>query len=125
MASISLDFIKEELDRRYAPFVVEGVPGGDVTLLPLLRLKSDARAELLGMLDEVNKLQDTSDADQSPETVGRMLDTFQKAVNLVAADKDSADRLSKALNDDTAAYTLIFTEYIEATQVGEAQPSED
>lgn len=129
MASITLDFIKEEIDRRYAPFVVEGVPGGDVTLLPLLRLKSEHRNELLGMLDRVNKLQESSNdestAKASSEEVSEMLDIFGRAVSLVAENDAAAERLHKALNYDTAAYTLVFTEYIEATQVGEAEPSED
>lgn len=129
MASITLDFIKEEIDRRYAPFVVEGVPGGDVTLLPLLRLKSEQRNELLGMLERVNKLQENADAENasatSPEEVSEMLDIFGRAVSLVAENDAAAERLHKALNYDTAAYTLVFTEYIEATQMGEAGPSED
>ena len=129
MASITLDFIKEEIDRRYAPFVVEGVAGGDVTLLPLLSLKSEHRKELLGMLDRVNKLQESSNdentAKASSEEVSEMLDIFGRAVSLVAENDAAAERLHKALNYDTAAYTLVFTEYIEATQVGEAEPSED
>lgn len=120
--TVTLDFIKTELEKRYAPFIVEGVPGGDVRMLPALRLPGEQRKKLLSLQTEVEKIQDVGE--DGEVDVDRLISMLAEMVAVVTDSEEAAARLQDALGDDPAAYELVFSMYSQATQSGEASPSE-
>lgn len=108
MAGITLDNIRQAADDKYGPFVVEGVPGGDVTLVNALRLSKDKRKKLTDM-------QSDEDGDQDEK--------LRDMIRLVADSPASAKRLLDALGDDLAQLAVVLNEYGQAARLGEASPS--
>lgn len=108
MAGITLENIQKAADDKYGPFVVEGVPGGDVVLVNALRLSKDKRAKLTAM-------QSDEDGDQDEK--------LRDMIRLVAQDAASGKRLLDALGDDLAQLAVVLNEYGQAARLGEASPS--
>lgn len=99
MAGITLAQIRQAADDKYGPFVVEGIEGGNVTMLNAIRLSKAKRKKLADM----QKLQDDPEADQE-----QML---RDMVILVASSKPDGERLLKALGDDMAQLAVVLEEY--------------
>lgn len=113
---ISLDQINSEVERRYAPFVVEDVPGGDVAMLSPLRMPKPDRNRLLEMNDSLKAAQKSND-------VQALLGLAHDVVRLVSVGKQG-DRLLKAIGDDLAKLMYVLEQYMEAVQLGEVSRSE-
>ncbi len=114
MPGITLAQIREAADREYGPFVVEGIPGGDVTLLSPLRLSKAKRKRLT----DLQKRQDNLGEDA--EDMEKLL---LEMVVIVAESKAGGDRLIKAMGEDLAQLSVVLNEYGKAGQMGEASPS--
>lgn len=108
MATISLQDIRDAADRKYGPLVIEGVEGGDVTLLNALRLSKDKRMALAALDDE-------DDLD--------IQDKLEQIIRLAAASTDDADRLLGAFGDDLGQLAETLQSYSGKTQLGEASTS--
>lgn len=119
MASITLDKLKADIEAKYAPFVVEGVPGGDVRLLPAMRLPESQRAELVKQTGRIQSLQDEDDQD-----INAIVQTLADALRAVAETAEAGQRLLDALEGDLAMLQHVFTAYSEATKPGEASHSD-
>lgn len=117
MPSINLADIQAAADAKYGPYLIEGVPGGDVTLISVLRLPTDRRKQFIQIARALESLDlDNLDDDIAPR--------FEDALRLVARNKVEGDRLVKALGGDLSLLVEIFTGYSEATQPGEVPPSQ-
>lgn len=103
MPKITLADIQEAADKKYGPLVIEGIEGGDVTLVNPLRLPKKKRQAMTAL--------DGSDGDVDDKLV---------EIVRLAASKGDADRLLKAVGDDLAALAEIMADYMGAAQVGEA-----
>lgn len=112
MPSITLGDIQAAADRKYGPFIIEGIPGGDVTFVSPIRLPKERRKQLLDLQGE-----DGFDLENVDDEVIEL-------IRVVAASKSDAERLIKAANGDLAVLLEMFTKYTEATSLGEASPSE-
>jgi hypothetical protein len=110
--AISLDQINSEVENRYAPFVIEDVPGGDVQLRNAIRLAKSERAQLTELHGELAKVQDSGDAEAA-------LDLTRRVVRLLSVG-DGGERLLDAIGEDAAKLTYILQMYAEDTQMGEA-----
>lgn len=120
---ISLDQLNAEADKRFAPFVVDDVPGGSVTLRNALRLPKADRDRLRKLQKDVNKLKLATDADESGDSSAAeeaVVGMLQKMFGILAAEAGGGDRLSEAVGDDPAKLMLIMEMYAEDTQLGEA-----
>jgi hypothetical protein len=115
---VSLNDINEEADRKFAPFVVDGVEGGDVVLRNSIRLSENERHQLFE-LDSKLKAIKKSGGDRLDAALGHARDMM-----LLVAVGDGGKRLLDALEDDPAKLLALMTMYSEATQVGEASRSE-
>lgn len=114
MPSFTLDQINEAADRQYGPFVIEGIPGGDVTLLNALRMPKTQRKRLIDYQKAANAiLEDPSAGSDEAD------DTLPQMIRLVAASKADADRLLKWAGDDQAKLAVVMQQYGKASQ-GEA-----
>ena len=114
--AISLDQINTEVENRYAPFVIEDVPGGDVVLRHAIRLAKSERAQLTELNAELEKVRQSGDVEAA-------LDFSRKVVCLLSVG-DGGSRLIDVIGEDAAKLTYVLQAYAEATQMGEALNSE-
>jgi hypothetical protein len=104
MPNITLADIQAAADKKYGPLVIDGIPGGPVTLVNPLRMDKAKR-------DKLTHLDDIEDAEEKLATAIRL--------GTKAAD---AKRLLAAVTD-LATLAEIVTEWTSSAQVGEASPS--
>ncbi len=117
MPGITLAQIREAADKQCGPFVIEGIPGGDVTLVSPLRMSKAKRKKLT----DLQKKQDELAAGDEDLDVEQLL---HEMVYVVAESKAAADRLLKAIGDDLAQLAVVLNEYGQGVQAGEASPSQ-
>ena len=106
----TLDSLREEIERQYAPVVLE-VGDQDVTLTNLMRLPKKKRDLVMAKVELLNT-DDDVDEDQD-----------QIALDIILAVSDKPVLLKKALGDDLALIMKIVTVWMESTQTGEAESS--
>lgn len=117
MASITLDELRRDIENSYGPFVIRDFPGGDVTLLPALRLTKAKRAEVSALQSALTGA--SGDGFDEDVVVGALHDLFRA----VAATPADAERLIGEFGDDLAALMVLIEKYTEQTQPGEAESS--
>lgn len=114
---LTLDSLRAEIEENYGPVKIEGVPGGDVELVPIMRMKKEARQEFSNISATLNSKEgDDVDLNATVEKMNGLL-------RAVCASKTQADRLLKAIGDDGQLTQLIFEKYQEGTNLGKASDS--
>lgn len=114
---ISLDSIREDVERKFKPVVID-LGGTEVTLRNLLRLDATKRREVTALLKSVQRDGDESvDADE-------VLASMHKVLEIVADDVKSGKALTKALAGDLTVTMEVIHLWTEATQPGEAENSD-
>ncbi|AHG23806.1 tail assembly chaperone [Mycobacterium phage EagleEye] len=126
--SFTLDALRAETIRRYAPLVVELSDGSTVELKALLRMKSKDREQILESVDAFRDIEDVEDEDDDElvaEWSAKVCETVAKVLRLIAnsprkliAELDHEDPEIKA-----SLYTAVLMRWIRETQVGEAESS--
>lgn len=111
MPGITLADIRTAADEKYGPYVVSGVPGGDVTLVSAVRLSRDARKKLVALQEQ----QTDGEADQDA--------LLREMVTIVAESPEAAQRLLDAIGDDNAQLAVLLEAYGEASQLGDRSAS--
>lgn len=115
--NFTLDDIRAAAEKKYGNFKVE-IGGGEVVeLRNALRLAKDERKELNRLQSDLDQDGEDEDADQG--------DSMAKVLRLVASDTKQADKLIAAIGDDLTVLAELFSQYVEATQPGEASGSQD
>jgi hypothetical protein len=121
----TLDAMREEIEREFAPFQIE-VDGKTLTLKNLLRVPRKNRDEVYTLLDEMSEIQRASEED---DTSG--LSSTEKSANIalhilpLVADKPVlAEKLVEEIQDDLALTLRVFSSWMEKTQSGEAGDSQ-
>ena len=117
--SLSLDDLRSDLDREYAPVVVDGI-----TLRNLLRVSEKERAvvsEALEAMDSVKQEagEEEGTANVSAEDAEKVSDALYTILRTVAAD-GRGDELVEKLGDDMMLAMKVLEHWVEATQPGEA-----
>lgn len=115
---VSLTEINEEVESRYAPFVIDDVPGGPVTLRSALRLPKGERDGLFRLVAKIKAMKQEQ-VDENPE---QLIDLIGEAIEFLAAG-DGGARLLTALDGDLGKLVYVFELYSKATQLGEALSS--
>lgn len=122
----TLDALREETIRRYAPTEVDLGDGEVVELKSILRLREKDRKAVLDAVEDINKLEyDDEDEDSLVEWSEAVVDACAKVFKLVAS---SPKKLIAGLEHDDPEikanlYTAVLSRWISETQVGEARPS--
>lgn len=120
--SYSLDDLKRDLDKEFAPVEIQ-VGNETVVLRNLMRIGEKEREAVLAALNEMDKVDpEREEQELSPEEMA----TLTGAVNLIletVADKGKGKKLVAAINGDLALAMRVLEKWIEATQPGEAQNS--
>jgi hypothetical protein len=110
---VSWNDVESEANEKYGPFVLEDVPGGDVTLRNIIRLTKNER-------QRVSELNAAIEAAKGDTNI--VLDSAAELLKLVAVG-DGGTRLIEAMADDPPKIISVLNLYTEATQLGEALPS--
>jgi len=112
--TFTLDSLREEVEKEFAPVKITLSDGTEVTLLSLLRLKGKDRKAVLEALDALEADDEASTSDEVDLTLATALTVLE----LVA--KDNGKKLVKELGDDLALTMKVLNAWTAATQVGEA-----
>lgn len=120
--SYSLDDLKRDLDREFAPLTIQ-VGDDSVVLRNLMRMNKKDRDAVIEALNELDKLDPEQDQEnmsvEEMATITSVLDTvFEK----IAAD-GKGKKLVAAIDGDLALSMRILEMWTEATQPGEAENS--
>lgn len=115
MATFTLDNLREEVSRKYAPTVIEN--GDDAYTLPnLLQMPSKQRKEVLDLID---KFEDSGSGDYDAQ-----FEVFSEIIE-AGVEGGKGKELLELLGDNAALVVEIVTSWMEGTQAGEAEPSSE
>lgn len=128
--TFTLDSMKEELQKEFAPCVIELSTGESVTLRNLLRVPKKARDAVYPLLDELTELQKTNDDKKDDEKDSLSLVETEKTaeiavkiLGLVADPAPLGKKLVESIEDDIVLTLRVFNAWMEGTQAGEADGS--
>jgi hypothetical protein len=114
----TLDSLREEVEKQYAPVTITLADGSEVLLRNLLRLPRKLREEALETLRELENVEQDS-ADES--SVDKMTEVASSVLDLVA--ESGGKRLIRELDGDLTLTMKVLQRWMESTQVGEAERS--
>lgn len=123
----TLDSIREESDKQFAPMQVGLKDGSVVSLRSLLRLNKKTRESVLSLLNELSpgkpeegEEKPEADEESGLEQIDRLVSSIEKVLELVA---DDPKKLLKEIDGDFSVLKSVLESWIEETQAGEAQDS--
>lgn len=127
MATFSLDQIKSAADAKYGSLDIplSDKQGDVVRLLNPLRMSEAQRAELRTIQDRLNEISAShedgdEDAEPTEDAVKEQTDLIAEMLLAVAENKVAGKKLLDALGGDLAMTMIVFEQYTEGTQAGEA-----
>jgi len=115
MSNYSLADLRAAVEQKYAPVEIDGYQ-----LRNLLRLGDKERENVLAALSEV---ENTQDEDGGADALSALLTASENALALLVAD-DRGEEFVTLLGHDLALTLEVLSKWTEATQAGEAQPSQ-
>ena len=114
----TLDSLREEVEKEFAPVKIGLSDGTEATLRSLVRLNKKTREEVLSTL---KALQSVSDSEETTiEDVDTMVDAATKILESVAT---NGKKLVKELDGDLSLTMRVLEAWLEASQPGEASNS--
>ena len=122
--TFTLDALREETIRRYAPTKVELSDGSTVELRNILKLSETDRKEVISVVEEINSsdLEDDGDvedwSEKVCESVTKILRLICKSPKKLIAELEHDDLQIKA-----SMYIAVLSRWISESQLGEAKPS--
>lgn len=111
----TLDNLRSEMDKKYAPVEIDLGKGEPVVLHNLMRLDSKRRQAVQEAIASIQNQDEDTDADEALEGV--------KTVIGLVADDNKGKALNDAIGDDVGLAMHILELWSEATQPGEASNS--
>jgi hypothetical protein len=118
----TLDSMREEIEREFAPCQVGLPEGKTVTLRNLLRVPKTNREEIYGLLDELSEIQ-KSEEDKGLVSTEKSAQIALKILPLVADSEKLGRQLVESIEDDLALTLRVFSRWMDGSQVGEAEGS--
>ena len=113
--SFTLDDLRAEVEREFAPVQITLAGGTVVTLKHLLRLPRKTRDKVVDTL----KVLETKDGEE--QDVDAMIDAAESVLKMVS---DNGPALVKELDGDVTLVMRVLERWMQATQPGEASPSD-
>jgi hypothetical protein len=114
---MTLDEIREAVERKYEPLTIPFGDGKTCTLRQPLRLSKEDRARLVKLQGSVNAEAETE------EDLEQVLGALRDILKIAAANKADANALLRAVGDDELVLMEIVNKWTEGAQVGEASGS--
>lgn len=118
--TFTLDSLREEADKKFAPFKIPLSDGTQVTLRNFLRLSQKTREAVLEGINSLNADNDDEDT-ASLDSIDRMAGTAARIIETVA--DANGKKLTKEIDGDIALLMQVINAWMEATQLGEADSS--
>ena len=116
----TLDSMREEIEREFAPFQIE-VDGEKLTLRNLLRVPKNRRDNVYGLLDDLAEIQA---GDEGALSVTEKSAQIALRIIPLVADKEKLARvLVERIEDDLALTLRLFNVWMEQTQSGNSEDS--
>ncbi len=125
--TFTLDSLREETKKKYAPVVIGLSDDSEVELLSLLRLKKTAREAVLETIEDLKLLREgDDDGDLTDEERDLLVESLSNIFRTVAESR--ADELIHALHDEDpdihlALMMQVLSLWLAGAQVGEARNS--
>lgn len=117
----TLDSLREEADKEFAPFKIPLSDGTQVTLRNLLRLSKPTRESVLKALDSMGSDEEDGEDDASTRSIDAMIASATKVLDLVS--DSNGKKLLKEIDGDIALLLQVIKSWMAATQLGEADSS--
>jgi len=117
----TLDSIREEIEKEFAPCQFELSDGKTVTLRNLLRVPKNKREQVYGLLDELSAIQ-KSDVEGLVATE-KSAEVALQILPLVADSEKLGRQLVESIEEDLALTLRVFSRWMDGTQAGEAEDS--
>ncbi|QLF84588.1 tail assembly chaperone [Mycobacterium phage Gail] len=121
----TLDSMREEAERRYAPTKIELSDGSTVELKSVLKLKKPAREAVqaaLKEIDNIDELVDEDDEDSDTEVSEIVCEAVSKIFRLICGPAASRRLIAELEHDDpqikATLHTSVLTKWIGETQLG-------
>lgn len=119
MATFSLTDLKNAVDKKYAPTIVEN--GTDTyTFQNMLQLPTKRRDKVMELIDSVSASEESEEGNDG--TITDELETFSEILRLVEVN-DRGQELIDLLGDNTAMLIELGSAWMNGSQLGEAEPS--
>jgi len=116
----TLDALREEVEREFAPVEIVVSDGTTVTLRNLLRLSKTERDVVVAKLKVLETIDKDAESAEDSNEIDLLADTAAEILALVA---DHGDKLIKELDGDVSVILKVLNVWMGSTQPGEAQPS--
>ena len=123
----TLDALRSETIRRYAPTVID-LGGSEVELSSILRLREKDRKEVLNIIESLNDIELDEDSDDEADLVEwseNIVDACTKIFRLITPGYKKL--VTKLDHDDPKIkanlFTAVLTRWVGESQLGEAEPS--
>jgi hypothetical protein len=110
----TLDAMREEIEKKFAPVKIGLRDGSEVTLRNLVRLPKKDRVEVLGLLEGLEE--DGKGDDVSLDEVQDILDVVGKILPIVAESPARGRKLVSEIGDDYALTTKVLETWMGASQ---------
>ena len=124
----TLDALRSETIRRYAPTVIDLGGGSEVELSSILRLREKDRKEVLSIIESLNDIELDEDADDEAELVEwseAIVEACTKIFRLITPGYKKL--VTKLDHDDPKIkanlFTAVLTRWVGESQLGEAESS--
>ena len=115
MATFTLDELRAEVEREFAPLTITLSDGSTATLKNLLRLPKKTRDKVV---DTLKTLESKEDEDQD---IDAMVDAVTSVLKMVS---DNGAALVKDLDGDVTLMMRVVERWMSSTSPGEATPSD-
>lgn len=115
----TLDALREEVEKEFAPIELVVSDGTTITLRNLLRLPKKERGVVLEKLKVLESLDKEGESQDAGE-VDLLASTAAEILVLVS---DNGEKLAEELGDDLSIVLKVLNVWMESSQPGEAEPS--
>jgi hypothetical protein len=124
----TLDALRQETIRRYAPTEVDLGDGDVVELKSLLRLKEKDRKAVIEAIEEINELDYDEDADDEADLLEWSEGVVSACTKIFRLISSAPKKLIAGLDHEDPTikanlYTAVLSRWVGESQVGEAKPS--
>jgi len=121
---LSLDQLRADIEREFAPVKVALSDGTEVTLRNLLRLPKKEREKIVTLLNTLDGFSDANEDTDESELLEQTLGVAHQILHTLSDSAAKGKQLVKELGDDMVLVMKVLEAWMEATQPGEAPTSE-
>lgn len=115
MATFTLEDLKNEVSKKYAPTVIKN--GTDQYVLQnLLQLPSKKRNQTMDLVETIDS------EEEEKSGIDHQVGVFREIIKVVVAD-DRGQQLLGLLGDNDALVIELVSAWMDSSQLGEAEPS--